>query len=132
MNVDSGKPEMKRSDCSILVVEDDLTNQKVVRLMLGRLDISPCIVSKGREALDLVGKSEFDLILMDLHMPEMDGVETAARLHERLGEDCPPIVALTADVLFGRQMSEEFSGYLLKPVNARTLDQCIHEYVKAG
>jgi len=118
------------ANCSILLVEDNVINQKVVKLMLGKFDINPAIADSGAQAIEVIKDRKFDLVLMDLHMPGMDGVEAAGYLHEYLGEACPPIVALTADSIFsmdGNIRKTGFSGFLTKPVNADTLRQCIHE-----
>ena len=118
------------ANCSILLVEDNAINQKVVKLMLGKFDIDPAISDSGAHAIEAVKDRKFDLILMDLHMPGMDGIEAAGYLQEYLGEACPPIVALTADSVFSKDADIGeigFSGFLTKPVNADTLRQCIHE-----
>jgi len=99
--------------------------------MLGRFRIIPAIASSGIEAIGMVENQTFDLILMDLHMPGMDGVEAVSKIRELLGEQCPPIVALTADSVFnldGDMRQNGFNGFLTKPVNADTFRKCILEH----
>lgn len=117
--------------CEILLVEDNPINQKVVKLMLGRFKIDPVIVDSGNEAIEAAGRQRFNLILMDLHMPGMDGVEASMKIRERLGENCPPIVALTADVVAESHESFQragMNGFLTKPITSDTLRNCIQEH----
>jgi two-component system sensor histidine kinase BarA len=117
--------------CSILLVEDNAINQKVVLLMLGKFGIKPVVAANGDAAIQAVGEAAFDLILMDLHMPGMGGIEAASRIREILGDTCPPIVALTADAIKGNEDSvraQGMNGFLTKPVSSETLRSCIREY----
>ena len=82
----------------ILVAEDNLLNQRVVRHHLEQLGFQPRIVSDGQQAIEVLCEQHFDLILMDCHMPEVDGFE-AARIIRREHPDGPPIVALSASAL---------------------------------
>lgn len=79
----------------VLVAEDNAVNQTIARRMLEKIGLSVHIAENGREVLDICRKYEFDLIFMDVQMPELDGVETAKRL--RLTGYPAPIVALTAN-----------------------------------
>lgn len=123
-------------NCSVLLVEDNPINQKVFTLMLSRFSIEPMIANTGREALQAVQSCRpFDIIFMDLHMPGMHGVETAQRLRQLLGDKTPPIVALTADAIMGREkaiLENGLDGFLTKPVNVETLRECIREQTGIG
>jgi two-component system, sensor histidine kinase and response regulator len=104
----------------ILVVEDHATNQRIVRTHLENWGHSVVTADDGTEAVELVGKSQFDLIFMDLQMPIMDGIAATAsiRQREKRGERVP-IVALTANVLKGVReecLAAGMDGYLGKPV----------------
>jgi CheY-like chemotaxis protein len=66
---------MKHPDLDILLAEDNLVNQKVSRLMLKKLGYRADVVSNGREVLQAIFKKSYDVILMDVQMPEMDGLE---------------------------------------------------------
>jgi CheY-like chemotaxis protein len=75
-----------------------------------------------------VKKTNYDLIFMDIQMPEMDGLEAARRVRQELGERCPFIVALTAEALQGdreRFLSLGFNGYLSKPLQAQALQKLL-------
>lgn len=118
------------SPCKILLVEDNKINQKVVSLMLGKFGIHPALADSGADALELVRDQTFDLILMDLHMPGMGGVETTNRIRDVLGGSCPPIVALTADAVHGNEaivLGQGLSGFLTKPISCEILQACILE-----
>ena len=76
------------------------------------------------EAVQAGTTAEYDLILMDIQMPDMDGVEAMRQIRGVLGERCPIIFALTAEALEGdreRFLAEGFSGYLSKPLQAQAL-----------
>ncbi|NDV61849.1 response regulator [Puniceicoccales bacterium CK1056] len=125
-----GSPETT-DKCSILLVEDNPLNQKVVRLMLSKYAIEPDIANHGEEAVEKVKESKYDLILMDLHMPGMHGVEAAGIIREMLGDQCPPIVALTADVYHASEsdiLSQGLSGFLTKPISSQMLRDCVEKH----
>ncbi len=116
---ESGRP------LAILVAEDNPINQMIVVDMLAELgheDVT--IAENGLEVLQAVGDKCFDLILMDLQMPELDGLETAQRLIEKLGADTPHLVALTAHAIEGTEALCREAGmhdYLTKPVSFEAL-----------
>jgi len=124
----------------ILVAEDNITNQKVLKLILKRLGYDATFVENGQLALDAVREQTFDLIFMDIHMPEMDGLEATKNIRdlEQLQPDLKPIwiVALTAHAMSGdreRCLGGGMNDYLTKPVNIKSLlesmQQCIrHVY----
>ena len=116
---------------AVLLVEDNRVNQKLMVLMLGKLGIVPAVAGSGEEAIAAVQSGRFDLILMDLHMPGMDGFEAASRIHQQLGEACPVIVALTADTQqssIEEALSKGMDGYLTKPVSADLLKASLLEH----
>jgi signal transduction histidine kinase len=86
----------KMSSLSILVAEDDATNQKVIKAMLQRLGHTVTLVDSGVRVLEILEKNEFDVILMDYHMPEMDGIEATRRLRAQSEYRDIPVIALTA------------------------------------
>ncbi|MEO1084336.1 MAG: response regulator, partial [Acidobacteriota bacterium] len=80
----------------VLLAEDNAANQLVARRMLERLGIDVEVVGNGRAAVDAFSRSDFDLVLMDVRMPEMDGLQATRRIRQRLARDLQPvIVALT-------------------------------------
>ncbi|QDU65197.1 hybrid sensor histidine kinase/response regulator [Engelhardtia mirabilis] len=118
----------------VLVAEDNPINQRVASGMLRRLGLTATMVENGREALRACVESPFDLVLMDIHMPEMDGLEATVELTERLGCHCPRIVALSADV--SEQGAADcraagMSGFLEKPFRLADLEAVLREAAAA-
>jgi light-regulated signal transduction histidine kinase (bacteriophytochrome)/ActR/RegA family two-component response regulator len=116
----------------ILVAEDDLTNQIVIQAMLESQGLTVDIAESGVRALELLRARRYELILMDCHMPEMDGYETTARI--RSGQEPQqniPIVALTASVLKEdrqRCLDVGMNDYLSKPIKMETLWQTLRKW----
>ena len=120
----------------ILLVEDNAVNRKVAALMLGSLGCDVRLATNGHEALAAVEKTDFDLILMDAQMPEMDGYEATRRIREReetLGRSHTPIVALTAHALVTdreRSLAAGMDDHLSKPVDIEELQQAVRRWVR--
>lgn len=105
----------------VLVVEDNAVNQLVVANMLENLGLSVLTANNGREALELLEDHEFDVVLMDCQMPEMDGYQTTAHIrHSRRPQLAEiPIIALTANAMIEdreRCLNAGMSDYLSKPI----------------
>jgi CheY-like chemotaxis protein len=112
----------------ILLVEDNPINQKVAQRLLEKAGHSVAVANNGREALDYIGREKFGLVLMDIQMPEMDGLEAtvAIRENERQSGGHVPIVALTAHAMKGdreRCLEAGMDGYVTKPVVQQVLFQ---------
>jgi CheY-like chemotaxis protein len=108
----------------ILLAEDHTVNQKVQLLMLSRLGYTADLAVNGLAAVEAVGKKTYDVVLMDIQMPEMNGIDAVRIIREKLGDKCPTIFALTAEDLEGEQeryLSIGFDGYLRKPLQANML-----------
>src|SRR5215472_17204502 len=119
----------------VLLAEDNPVNQTLVIRILERLGHKVQVVNNGKEALRQVQAVEFDLILMDVQMPEMDGLEatTAIRQAERGTGKHIPIVAMTAHAMKGDRekcLSAGLDGYLSKPVRIDELKQVMSEIEK--
>ena len=82
---------------SILVADDNQTNCLLIKKIIESIGHQPTIVNNGKEVLNQLEQKSFDLIFMDLHMPEMDGLEATRRIIEQYDEQRPKIVAITAD-----------------------------------
>jgi len=109
----------------ILLAEDNVVNQKVAIRLLQRMGHSVTAAATGREVLATLQKQSFDLILMDIQMPEMDGMEATAaiRQKERGGEHLP-IIGLTACAMSGDRelcLAAGMDGYVSKPVSVQEL-----------
>ena len=112
----------------ILLAEDNSVNQQVGLLMLSRLGYSADLAVDGQRALNAVEKAQYDLILMDIQMPNLGGVDAARIIREKLGAKCPSIIALTAEALEGdkqRFLDLGFDGYLSKPLQTHTLQDTL-------
>jgi CheY-like chemotaxis protein len=118
----------------ILLVEDDDVNQKYVLRVLQRNGFQADLAVDGRRAVDAVMKSEYDLVLMDVQMPRMDGLEATAQIRFREGSNRhTPIVGLTANALPGdreRCLAAGMDDYLSKPVSVEQLKNAIGQWVR--
>lgn len=115
----------------ILVAEDNKMNQIVVRRILTNLGCKAVIAVNGVEAVDFFPKNDFDLVLMDCQMPEMDGYEATRKIHELQAD--MPIIALTAHSLDSdRQRSSEAGmvEHITKPINTEMMSQVLKQYLK--
>ena len=121
----------------ILLVEDNKINQKVARIMLKNMGHTIKIAENGEEAVSCFMDQSFDLILMDIQMPIMNGIEATARIREmesRNNRSRPhtPIIALTANAMKGDR--ERFIGagmddYISKPIKKMIFSQIISKYI---
>ena len=110
-------------DATVLLAEDNAVNQKVASLLLQRLGCEVHIVANGRDAVAACKTRNFDLILMDVQMPHMDGLE-AARYIRKLEGKHTPIIALTAGAVCGDRekcLEAGMDDYLTKPVTSQAL-----------
>jgi CheY-like chemotaxis protein len=120
------EPERPARSLRVLLAEDQPVNQRLVRHILQRRGHSVTIAAHGREAVDAVIAETFDVVLMDVQMPEMDGFEATATIRgcEVFTGQHVPIVALTAHAMKGdeeRCLQAGMDAYLSKPINPRWL-----------
>ncbi len=112
--------EITSFDARILVVEDNPVNQKVEKALLQKLGVRADLAANGREALDMLRLSTYDLIFMDCQMPEMNGYEATAAIRQLDGPVSEvPIIAMTADAIEGSQdrcFAAGMNGFVAKPV----------------
>ena len=114
----------------LLLVEDNEMNQKLALLLLENLGYTADLAVNGREAVDAVMQKSYDAVLMDSQMPVMDGVKATLMIHEKLGDDRPYIIALTADVVVQarrRYLQLGFDYYVSKPINPQLLMNALKE-----
>jgi CheY-like chemotaxis protein len=117
-----------RHPLRILLAEDNTVNQQVGLLMLSRLGYTADLARDGLQARQAADRAQYDLILMDIQMPKMNGIESARLIRENLGAKCPSIFALTAEALEGdreRFLGLGFDGYLSKPLQIKTLQDTL-------
>jgi PAS domain S-box-containing protein len=117
----------------ILLAEDNLVNQKLAARLLEKRGHTVDVADNGREAIDLLKGRTFDLVLMDVQMPEMDGITATNIIRQREQENGwhQPIVAMTALVTAGdreRCLAAQMDGYLSKPIRALQLDEVLDRY----
>jgi signal transduction histidine kinase/DNA-binding response OmpR family regulator len=115
---------------NVLLAEDNATNQMLARILLEKDGHSVVVAGDGKEALASLERYPFDLVLMDMQMPEMDGFEATAYIREREKETGGhiPIIAMTAHAMKGdkeRCLEAGMDGYVSKPIRARDLAEAI-------
>jgi signal transduction histidine kinase/ActR/RegA family two-component response regulator len=126
--------EMGELAAHVLLAEDDSVNQMVVEAMLTRLGCIVEVAADGNAALGAATHRRYDLILMDCHMPQMDGFEATRRIRDDefdRGRGHTPIVALTADALAGdreRCIESGMDDYMTKPVSSSMLAACVERW----
>jgi len=131
-------PTRAASRLRVLVAEDNPVNQKLAQHLLERRGHTPILVGNGREAVELTERDRFDLVLMDLQMPEMDGFEATAAIRTRernAGQPRVPIIALTAHAMQGdrrRCLDADMDGYAAKPIKPVELFEVIDRVMAAS
>jgi len=108
----------KQFPLHILVAEDNVVNQKIAIKILGKLGYHPALARNGKEVLEMVSHEHYDLILMDVQMPEMDGYEATRMLRSCL-EIQPVIIAMTANAMHGDRnecIQAGMDDYISKPI----------------
>ena len=119
----------------ILLVEDNQVNQRLASRLLEKRGHLVEVAANGREALQALEKASYDLVLMDVQMPEMDGMEATARIREKekLNGGHQPVIALTAHAMKGdeeRCLAAGMDGYLTKPIRPEELDELLEKYME--
>lgn len=133
--IDTSKND-KEFKADVLVAEDNPNNQKLIEILLKKVGINPVIVSNGKDAVEEYKKREFDLILMDVNMPILDGISAMKQikiLEQRVNTKKTPIVALTANSIAGdkeRYLQQGMDGYLSKPIEFEKLLSILGEFLK--
>jgi CheY-like chemotaxis protein/signal transduction histidine kinase len=120
------KPGTALKDAKILLAEDNVINQKIVLLSLQKMVYQIDVATNGKEALEMFGLKQYDLILMDIMMPVMDGITATKKIREieATGEHHIPIIAVTANALAGDRENCLAAGvdeYIAKPFTAELM-----------
>src|SRR5690606_1063125 len=121
------------SGLNILIAEDNRVNQVLMRRLLEKRGHKVTIAETGKAVLTAWESQAFDLILMDVQMPELDGFEATAEIRRReaAGKRRIPIVALTAHAMAGdrdRCLASGMDAYLTKPIDPKVLDETLEQY----
>lgn len=117
----------------VLLVEDNLVNQEIALAMLAQADLQVSVADDGASALWLARQTDFDVVLMDLHLPDMDGVDIMRRL--RAQGLTAPVLALTASAMPGERAQCEQEGmvaFLVKPLPAEALHEALLQALAKG
>nr|HQU72600.1 response regulator [Calditrichia bacterium] len=120
---------------SILLAEDNMVNQKLAVRMLAKMGYRSDVAANGLEALNAVKSRHYDLILMDMQMPEMDGLEATQAIRRLKGSEGPVIVALTANAMSGDRdlcLASGMDDYLSKPVSISALQDTLRKWAKSN
>lgn len=126
------QPEQK--SLRILVAEDNPSNQKVLLTMLKRMGYRPDAVADGSEVIKAIERQSYDMILMDVRMPNMDGITATRVIRELLPVNGPKIVAITAYAMDGDQeicLEAGMDDYISKPVNMVELEAILRRHQTA-
>jgi signal transduction histidine kinase/CheY-like chemotaxis protein/HPt (histidine-containing phosphotransfer) domain-containing protein len=122
-----------QADVSVLLAEDNPVNQLVVTTILQKRGFKVTVAANGVEALAALDRERADIVLMDVQMPEMDGIETARRIRQNPAWSGIPIIAMTAHAMNGdkeRCLAAGMDAYLSKPVAPSHLMKTISTYLK--
>ena len=119
----------------VLLVEDNAINQQVAKELIGAFGVHVECANNGQEAIELLRRSEFDMVFMDMQMPILDGVETTRIIREQRLLDKQPIVAMTAHAMVGDRekcLAAGMDDYLSKPIKPEALYQCMQSWLLKG
>jgi PAS domain S-box-containing protein len=119
----------------ILVAEDNTVNQKVVKQLLAHLGYRADVVGNGVEVLQALERQSYDVVLMDVQMPEMDGLEATRRLRQRFGAGAPRVIAMTANAMPGDRekcLEAGMVAYVSKPLELADIRNVLQPVVRAA
>ncbi|WP_429152172.1 response regulator [Aeromonas hydrophila] len=119
----------------VLLAEDNRVNQQLIIEYLRRVDALVTVVGNGREAVERVAEQPFDVILMDLQMPVLDGLDATRQIRKMVDKHDVPIIALTASAMPGdreRCLGVGMNGYVTKPVSKLDLYNNLLQWVKSA
>ncbi|KJR40163.1 multi-sensor hybrid histidine kinase [Candidatus Magnetoovum chiemensis] len=123
---------IKSSKAAVLLVEDNELNQQVAKELLDMAGISVTIAVNGREAVEMVNRSRFDAVLMDIQMPVMDGYEAARIIRQNSAFKALPIIAMTANAMpSDREKSIEagMNDHIAKPIDYKQLYKTLDKWI---
>ncbi len=119
----------------VLVVDDNSVNRLVASRTLKKLGLNVDEATTGIEAVETAINQPFDLILMDIKMPGIDGLEAAKRIRKAINQDCPPIIAWSANSSDGdiaNFIAGGIDGILAKPVDEHAVVEMLHRHLPQG
>ncbi len=129
-------PARRNRRVRVLIAEDNRANQRLAQVLLQRLGCAVDTVSDGREAVRMTEEFEYDIVLMDCHMPHMDGYEATASIRQKeSGGRHTPIVALTALAMMDDRkkcLDAGMDDYLSKPIQTEELKRVVAKWTQPG
>tara|TARA_B110001454_G_scaffold219099_1_gene249917 strand:+ start:20309 stop:22630 length:2322 start_codon:yes stop_codon:yes gene_type:complete len=114
----------------VLIVDDAIDNRLLLEMFLKKYQVETVSAANGQEAVQAALNSHFDIVLMDVQMPIMDGFEAVKQLRDQ--NYTQPVIALTAHAMRGdreRCIEKGFDDYIQKPINRQTLEACLNQYL---
>lgn len=121
---------------NVLAIDDNPANLKLVQVFLQNIGVNPTLAKSGYEAIQYCNKNYYDLILMDLHMPGMDGIETTVQIRSTNNPNYnTAIIALSAHVIISEQekiVAAGMNDYLTKPIDENSLRASIYKWTHSG
>lgn len=127
-------PMEKAGEVRVLLAEDNPFNQKIMQIILNNLGIQSDVANDGRAAIRMIEEKRYDLVLMDIQMPKMDGIDATKAIRESAAEfKTIPIIALTAHAMPENRdiwMAAGMDGYLIKPVKPELLRETIYSHLE--
>jgi PAS domain S-box-containing protein len=133
LDQDKKSPTLPIQGAKILLVEDNIVNQEIANEILKRSGLVVTIANNGKEAVDKVKESEYDLVLMDLQMPEMNGFEATKIIKSDPSLKDLPILAMTANVMkhdVKKCMDAGMNGHIAKPIDTKHLFEMLVKWIK--
>ena|GEM_PF-1269019 len=127
--------EARKANAHILLTEDNLTNQQVAKAILRKMGHQVEIANNGKEAIQALAKNKYDLVLMDIQMPEMDGYQATAEIRDpnsQVLQHNIPIIAMTAHAMEGDRekcLNAGMDDYMSKPIEANKLDEMLSLWI---
>lgn len=115
----------------VLLVEDNLINQQAFKVMLQKMGCKVDVLSNGKQAVENFDKSEYDIVFMDIQMPEMDGLQATSEIKKRY-KHVPPVIGLSGNILQRDDegnLKSDMDDLLLKPVVANDIERMIKKWV---
>lgn len=134
INYKSVIKETSEKSSKILLVEDNEINQQVAKEILSSQGFDVDIANSGIEAISIINRKSYDLVLMDLQMPDMDGFETTQIIRLNQDFESLPIIAMTADAMTGVKedvLGAGMNDYISKPINNNLMFSVINKWLKA-